>query len=116
VEAVVTSPVDWIDVQSLTDPINFYGSDPRKALGIVAGTGPHIMRVRFRNQLTDRSYRAIKRNFFRVHRQFVYASEKRTHYSFHAILCGPQRLSEIAAAGGLAARWPASGVTEARQP
>ena len=111
VEAVVTSPVDWIDVQSLTDPINFYGSDPRKALGIVAGTGPHIMRVRFRNQLTDRSYRAIKRNFFRVHRQFVYASEKRTHYSFHAILCGPQRLSEIAAAGGLAARWPASGVT-----
>ena len=116
VQAVVTSPVAWIDVQSLTDPINFYGSDPRKTLGIVEGTGPHIMRVRFRNQLTDRSYRAIKHNFFRVHRQFVYASEKRTHYSFHAILCGPQRLSEIAAAGGIATRWPTSAAAEARQP
>jgi hypothetical protein len=116
VASVLASPVTWIDVQSLTDPINFYGSDPKKALGIREGKGPHIMRVRFRNQLTDKTYRAIKHNFFRVHRQFVYASERRTHYSFHAILCGPERFSEIAAAGGIARRWPATETTEVRQP
>jgi hypothetical protein len=115
VEAVVASSVAWIDVQSLTDPINFYGSDPKKALGIDKGNGPRIVRIRFRNQLTEKSYRAIRHNFFRVHRQFVYASERRTHYSFHAILCGPQRFAATAAAGGLAGRWPTQ-TSEARQP
>jgi hypothetical protein len=103
-------------VQALTDPINFYGSDPRKALGIVEGKGPRILHVRFRNQLTDSTYREIKRNFFRVHRQFVYASEIRTRYSFHAILCGPQRFADVAASGGLARRWSTSEATEAPQP
>jgi hypothetical protein len=106
VAAVVAGSIAWIDVQSLTDPINFYGSNPKKALGIVEGNAPRILRVRFRNQLTDRTYRAIKRNFFRVHRQFVYASEKRTGYSFHAIICGPQRFAAVWAGQGLASRWP----------
>jgi hypothetical protein len=116
VRTVVTSPVSWVEVQALTDPINFYGSDPRKALGIVEGKGPRILHVRFRNQLTDSTYREIKRNFFRVHRQFVYASEIRTRYSFHAILCGPQRFADVAASGGLARRWSTSEATEAPQP
>jgi hypothetical protein len=106
VAAIVASPATWIDVQSLTDPINFYGSDPKKALRISAGKGPRIIHVRFRSQLSAKTYRSIKYNFFRIHRQFVYASEKRTGYSFHAILCGPQSLSEIAANGGLADHWP----------
>jgi hypothetical protein len=112
VAAIVAGPVSWIDVQSLTDPINFYGSNPKKALCIGTGKDPRIIRVRFRNQLGERTYRSIKYNFFRVHRQFVYASEKRTGYSFHAILCGPQPLSEIAANGGLADHWPAPNAPE----
>ncbi len=112
VAAIISDTVTWVDVQSLTDPINFYGSDPKKALHITAGNEPRIIRVRFRNQLDEGTYRSIKYNFFRVHRQFVYASEKRTGYSFHAILCGPQRLSEIAANGGLADRWPTREVAE----
>jgi hypothetical protein len=116
VAAIVAGPVTWIDVQSLTDPINFYGSNPKKALCIGTGKDPRIIRVRFRNQLGERTYRSIKYNFFRVHRQFVYASEKRTGYSFHAILCGPQRLSEIAANGGLADHWPTRQAPEGPHP
>jgi hypothetical protein len=116
VAAIVAGPVTWIDVQSLTDPINFYGSNPKKALCIGTGKDPRIIRVRFRNQLGERTYRSIKCNFFRVHRQFVYASEKRTGYSFHAILCGPQRLSEIAAYGGLADHWPTRQAPEGPHP
>jgi hypothetical protein len=111
VAGILGSPVTWIDVQSLTDPINFYGSDPKKALGITAAKEPRIVHVRFRAQLGESTYRSIKYNFFRVHRQFVYASEKRTGYSFHAILCGPQRFAEIAANGGLADRWPTRDAT-----
>ena len=116
VAAIIANSLTWIDVQSLTDPINFYGSDPKKALGITAGKGPRIVRVRFRKQLGKSTYRSIKYNFFRVHRQFVYAAERRTGYSFHAILCGPQPLSEIAANGGLARRWPARKAPEGQHP
>jgi hypothetical protein len=116
VAAVLGRSITWIDVQSLTDPINFYGSDPKKALGISVGEGPRIIRVRFRNQLGESTYRSIKYNFFRVHRQFVYASEKRTGYSFHAILCGPEHFAEIAANGGLARHWPAPAGSGAGQP
>jgi hypothetical protein len=116
VAAIIANSLTWIDVQSLTDPINFYGSDPKKALGITAGKGPRIVRVRFRKQLGKSTYRSIKYNFFRVHRQFVYAAERRTGYSFHAILCGPQPLSEIAAHGGLARRWPARKAPEGQHP
>jgi pimeloyl-ACP methyl ester carboxylesterase len=116
VTAIVGHSIPWIDVQSLTDPINFYGSDPKKALGIDAGKGPRIVRVRFRNQLGERTYRSIKYNFFRVHRQFVYASEKRTGYSFHAIVCGPQRFREVAANGALADHWPVQETAERLRP
>jgi hypothetical protein len=101
VETVADSRTIWIDVQSLTDPMNFYQSDPVRDLGIQSGTSPILVRVRFRNQLCDEAYKAIKRDFFRVHRQFVFGVEKRTHYSWHAILCGPELFADVAARGGL---------------
>ncbi|RCW83141.1 hypothetical protein [Phyllobacterium bourgognense] len=101
VETVVNSKTVWIDVQSLTDPMNFYQSDPVRDLNIKAGKSPILVRVRFRNQLCDAAYKSIRRDFFRVHRQFVFGVEKRTHYSWHAILCGPEQFADVAALGGL---------------
>jgi len=107
VAAVANGSVAWLDVQSLTDPMNFYRSNPAGSLGIACSHPPKVTRIRFRHQLTPATYRAIKRNFFRVHRQFVYAVEKRSDYSFHAILCGPEPFADVAKRGGLAQTWPA---------
>lgn len=101
VETVVHSDAIWVDVQALTDPMNFYKSDPVRDLKLAGGTSPVLVRVRFRSQLCEEAYNAIRRNFFRVHRQFVFGVEKRTHYSWHAILCGPERFANVAAQGGL---------------
>lgn len=101
VAAVACSKSAWIDAQSLTDPMNFYKSDPIRNLALSSGKSPVRVMVRFRNQLREDSYRTIRRNFFRVHRQFVFGVDKRTRYSWHAILCGPQPFAEIAACGGL---------------
>ncbi|MBZ9604099.1 hypothetical protein [Phyllobacterium chamaecytisi] len=101
VETVANSKTVWIDVQSLTDPMNFYQSDPVRDLKIKDGKSPILVRVRFRNQLCDEAYKSIRRDFFRVHRQFVFGVEKRTHYSWHAILCGPEQFADVAALGGL---------------
>ncbi|MEP7454453.1 hypothetical protein [Phyllobacterium sp. SB3] len=98
---VAQSNTTWIDAQSLTDPMNFYKSDPIRDLDIAKGRSPVLMQVRFRHQLCEESYKAIRRDFFRVHRQFVFGVDKRTRYSWHAILCGPQRFADIAARGGL---------------
>ncbi len=98
---VAQSNTIWIDAQSLTDPMNFYKSDPIRDLDIAKGKSPVLMQVRFRHQLCDETYRAIRHDFFRVHRQFVFGVDKRTSYSWHAILCGPQRFADTAARGGL---------------
>jgi hypothetical protein len=101
VGTVARSNTIWVDVQALTDPMNFYKSDPVRNLGIADGTSPVPVRVRFRSQLCDEAYKAIRHDFFRVHRQFVFGVERRTHYSWHAILCGPERFADIAMKGGL---------------
>ena len=104
---LTATPVAWLDAQSLTDPINFYRSDPAKALTGREAPGLRTCRVRFRDQLAPETYRAIKLNLFRVHRQFVFAVERRAHYSWHAIICGPERFADIRDRGGLSPAWEA---------
>lgn len=105
VETVVRGDYAWLDVQSLTDPINFYKTNPPRDLGIKGGRPVQTMRVRFRHQLDPETYRSIRRDLFRVHRQFVYGVERRTAYSFHAILCGPEPFADVARRPGLPERW-----------
>jgi hypothetical protein len=107
VETIVGADGPWLDVQSLTDILNFYGSKPAELLAGRSGPAQTTTRVRFRNQLGEQTYRAIRRDFFRVHRQFVFGVERRSHYSYHAILCGPEPFAEVARRGGLADEWSA---------
>lgn len=109
VKAIVAADVPWLDVQSLTDILNFYGTKPAELIAGVSGPNQNTTKVRFRNQLEGATYRAIKRDFFRVHRQFVYGVERRSHYSYHAILCGPEPFADIVRQGGLRDDWSALG-------
>lgn len=97
VEALVGHPdLVWIDCQSLQDPINFYKSNPATSLKLRAARLPVVMRVHFRNVLKPETYHRVKRNFFRIHRQFVLAVERRAAYSFHMLLLGPQSVAALA--------------------
>jgi hypothetical protein len=101
VGGIARSDVPWLDVQSLTDVLNFYHADPASALGLAAKRPPVLQFVRFRFMLTPQTYRRIKRNWLRVHRQFVLAGERRTNYSFQLMLAGPFKFAEIIENGGL---------------
>jgi hypothetical protein len=101
VGAIARSDVRWLDVQSLTDILNFYRADPAAVLGISPKRPPVLQFVRFRTMLTPQTYRRIKFNLLRVHRQFVLAAERRTNYSFHMMLAGPYCLAEIMENRGL---------------
>ncbi|NDW05086.1 hypothetical protein [Jiella pacifica] len=88
--------VPWTDCQGLSDPINFYKSNPATSLDIEEGRTPRVVRIHFRKLVKPETYKRIKRDFFRLHRQFVLPVERRAPYSFHLLLTGPHPLGDFA--------------------
>lgn len=90
--------LDWLEVQCLTDVINFYKCDPVAAMKLKPRPGPSelpfplLWQVRVRDMLDPAVYKRIKRNFFRVHYQYIFGNTKRYFYDFFAICCGPASL------------------------
>ncbi|MAW88991.1 MAG: hypothetical protein CMJ42_20935 [Phyllobacteriaceae bacterium] len=101
VGVIVGNDTRWLDVQSLTDPLHCYGSDPARMFSDKATERQRTSRVRFRSQLSPETYKAIRRDIYRVHRQFVYGVERRSPYSFHMITAGPVPFADVVARGGL---------------
>jgi hypothetical protein len=102
----------WLDIQSLTDILNFYRADPVAALGLTANRKPVLQSIRFRAILTPETYRRIRFNWLRVHRQYVLADERRTNYSFHMMLAGPYRFAELMEHRGLPQNFAAGAETK----
>ena len=88
----------WTEFQALTDIINFYKCDPYSLAGLTHQRDdafPRMFQVRFRDMLVAESYKCMKRNFFRVHYQFISANSRRYFYDFLLICCGTRRLEEV---------------------
>ncbi|WP_426129531.1 lipase [Pararhizobium sp. PWRC1-1] len=100
----------WVEIQCLTDAINFYKTDPVAEMGLEAKADqafPIVRSIRIRDMLQCDAYARIKRNLFRVHYQYVCANTKPYWYDFFQICCGPTFLSarvEGRIVGGLPAQ------------
>ncbi|BBF94460.1 alpha/beta fold hydrolase [Blastochloris tepida] len=81
--------VFWVEYQALVDIINFYKCNPVREMGVKADRLPEVRTVRIRNMLKEETYRRFRGDFFRMHRQFVMGNERRYHYDYFMILCGP---------------------------
>lgn len=92
---VAASGLFWVEYQALTDAMNFYKTDPVTALR-AGPSGPLIRTVRISRMLDPAYYRRIKRNFFRVHNQFVSGNDRRAPYDYFMIACGPFSLRRLA--------------------
>ena len=82
----------WIDSQSRADVLNFWDFDPVAGIGAqVEGRrcNPQIWNVRFGDMLSRRFYWRIRFNFFRLHYQFIMASDRRAPYDYFMLVCGP---------------------------
>lgn len=92
--------MNWVEIQCLTDVINFYKTDPVVEMKLRprgAGEGgalpfPIVRQVRMRDMLADATYKRVKRNFFRVHYQYIFGNTKRYFYDFFMVCCGPTPL------------------------
>jgi hypothetical protein len=88
----VEPSVLWIDSQSRADVLNFWNFDPVEGVGArVDGRrcNPLIWKVRFGDMLSRQFYWRIRFNFFRLHYQFIMASDRRAPYDYFLLVCGP---------------------------
>lgn len=79
----------WLDVQCLTDVINFYRARVVEIAGFPDLPQAHVLLTRFKYMLTPDHYRRIKRDFLRVHRQYVLGPDRRANYDFCLMTAGP---------------------------
>lgn len=80
----------WLEVQCMTDPANFDKTDPLTILAVQPKPADYWRtNIRVKNLLEPSTYRRIKRDILRVHRQFVLSAERRAAYDFIPLVAGP---------------------------
>ncbi len=98
IERIAVEPsLLWIDAQSNKDILNFENFDPVAGIGIDVGPrrcNPLTWQVRFRDMLSEKFYRSLNGNFFRLHYQFIMANDMRAPYDYFMLVCGPATPSE----------------------
>lgn len=90
--------IRWVEFQALTDIINFYKCDPYARAGLThqrPDVFPRQFQVRFRDMLERAAYKRVKKNFFRVHYQFISANSRRYFYDFFMICCGTRPIEAV---------------------
>lgn len=89
--------LEWLEIQCLTDVINFYKSDPVADSGLARRADfPLVRQVRMKDMLEAATYRRIKRNFFRVHYQYIFGNTKPYWFDFFQLCLGPMSAVERA--------------------
>jgi len=89
--------LEWVEIQCLTDVINLYKTDPVAEMKLRREPGrafPLIRQVRVKDMLQTETYKRIKRNFFRVHYQYIFGNTKPYWFDFFQVCCGPTPLLE----------------------
>ena len=91
-----TEDIFWLEIHCLTDPIHFYKSPVVAAAGHPDARQAKIAFIRLRQMLDPARYRRIKRDFLRVHRQYVLDADNRAPFDFTLMTAGPLAASSFA--------------------
>lgn len=101
VRRLATEPsIIWVDCQSRKDVMNFWNFDPVDGVGIDAGAArcnPLVWQVRFKEMVSADYYKRLRRNFFRLHYQFILGGDRRAAYDYVMLTCGPLPIATWAA-------------------
>ncbi|MBB5702098.1 hypothetical protein FHS76_001973 [Ochrobactrum daejeonense] len=87
--------LEWVEIQCLTDAINFYKTDPVTEMGLTREAErvfPLARTVRIKDMLQPETYKRVKRSLFRMHYQYVFGNTKPYWYDFFQVCCGPTSL------------------------
>ncbi|MBX5043275.1 hypothetical protein HJB51_23140 [Rhizobium lentis] len=86
----------WLDVQCLTDSINFYKVPVVAVSGHADAPPAKILLIRVKQMLTSEHYRKIRQDQLRVHRQYVLGPDLKAPFDFTLMTSGPMPASVFA--------------------
>ncbi len=89
----------WIDCKFRKDVMSFVKCDPVEGVGVHVGTrrcNPLTWRIPFRDMLSPQDYRRLRWKFFRVHFQYIMASDRPCAYDYVLLVAGPVAIAEWA--------------------
>lgn len=90
--------IDWLDFTAPADAACFALVDPVATAGIERPADspamPKLLSPRFAQLFTPRTYAGIRRDWYRMHFQYIMASELPGAYDYFAITAGPLTLGE----------------------
>ena len=78
----------WTDYASRRDVLSFERSEPVGFLGL-PGRGPRLESVHPRDMVDTATWKRIRWNFLRLHRQYVMGNGRRHFLDFGLLACGP---------------------------
>jgi len=89
--------INWLEVQCLTDVINFYKTNPAAEMRTtVRDDFTLVRRIKVKDMLEAETYKRIRKSFFRVHYQYIFGNTKPYWFDFFQVCCGPISLLERA--------------------
>ena len=87
----------WHEIQTKDDLIAFYKSDPFEQVGIAHPEAKYgITRIRFSKGMAKDRYRAMRKSFYRTHRQYILYYDKRVSFDYMLRLFGPLSVKTLA--------------------
>jgi hypothetical protein len=84
-----TPGIFWLEVQCLTDSIHFYKSRVVALAGHEDAPQASLVFIRVKKMMSAERYKRIKRDFLRVHRQYVLDSQAKSNFDFTLMTAGP---------------------------
>lgn len=84
-----SSGIFWGDYQARIDIMNFYDVNPMAEMALPTENGPVVRLVEFGRMLEHALYRRIRRQFYRLHCQFISGNDRRASYDYFMLICGP---------------------------
>jgi pimeloyl-ACP methyl ester carboxylesterase len=91
------SNLSWIDCQSRKDVMCFSNFDPVTGTGVEVGStrcNPRVWPIRFKDMMSPGAYTSFRRNFFRVHYQYIMAGNRPAPYDYICLVAGPMATAE----------------------
>ncbi len=97
-KSILTMPnLFWHEIQTKTDFVSFYKSDPFEPMGLEAPEERLVIdRVNFKNALSKQRHRKMKKSMYLAHRQYILYCDKPVHHDYQLRVFGPFYADELA--------------------
>ncbi len=87
----------WHEIQTKTDFVSFYKSDPFEPLDITPSKAEAIIhRVKFKDALTKERHGKMMRSMYLAHRQYILYCDNPVHHDYQLRIFGPFAADELA--------------------